>query len=400
MRNHFPKFEMLDARIASPLNKIMQNSYFKKKVSPEEQKSQKEDRFLRGRQIAYMIFYCFRVIGAQDAVLDCADLFSVILRNDDVQEFDTRWDEILLSKTKIPPDDILESLYKLRIRESDQLKTVLELYDMELHQKRSRPDDQKLKTMVKRRKDQKLRLRNFRRQKWQNWNRCSGYESQGIKWYWKRKRNLLSVESKRAVFERRPMQFLAWQRWAWKTDTKNRSILCATNTELEVRREKGASETEASLGSPTDSLQKLLEKALAVNYLVTIGILPPSVHFKKWETGCKFGEEGWWQKCSGSFERCATVELCISGQNRWNLHRFHGRVKKSWGQVDEYDSEKLRSVMITSEKAKVHRSEKCMSKILISAVRTQQNLRIGLRRRLKDRSDVPAETRGDWPRTP
>ena len=30
---HFPNFEMLDARIASALNKIIQNSYFKKKVS-------------------------------------------------------------------------------------------------------------------------------------------------------------------------------------------------------------------------------------------------------------------------------------------------------------------------------------------------------------------------------
>ena len=29
--------------------------------------------------------------------------------------------------------------------------------------------------------------------------------------------------------------------------------------EVEVRREKGASEAEESLGSPTDSLQKLLE---------------------------------------------------------------------------------------------------------------------------------------------
>ena len=28
--------------------------------------------------------------------------------------------------TKIPPDDILEGLYKLRIRESEKLKTVLE----------------------------------------------------------------------------------------------------------------------------------------------------------------------------------------------------------------------------------------------------------------------------------
>ena len=67
----------------------------------------------------------------------------------------------LLSMTKIPPDDVLESLYKLRIRESDQLKTVFELYDMEIHQKISMPNYQKLKTMVKRSIDQKLQLGNF-----------------------------------------------------------------------------------------------------------------------------------------------------------------------------------------------------------------------------------------------
>ena len=50
---------------------------------------------------------------------------------------------------------------KLRTRESDQLKTVLDLYDIEIHQKISMFNFQKLKTMVKRRKDQELRLRNF-----------------------------------------------------------------------------------------------------------------------------------------------------------------------------------------------------------------------------------------------
>ena len=63
--------------------------------------------------------------------------------------------------SKIPSDDILESLYKVKIRESSQLKTVLELYDMEIHQKILMPSYQKLKTMVKRSTDQKLRLRNF-----------------------------------------------------------------------------------------------------------------------------------------------------------------------------------------------------------------------------------------------
>ena len=85
---------MLDATIASALNKIIQNSYFKKKVSLDEQKAQKEDQFLRGRQIASMIYDCFQVNGAHDTVIDYADLFSNTLRNDDVQEFDTRWDEI------------------------------------------------------------------------------------------------------------------------------------------------------------------------------------------------------------------------------------------------------------------------------------------------------------------
>ena len=38
---------------------------------------------------------------------------------DDVQGFDTRWDEVLLSIRKVLQDDVLESLYKMRIRESD-----------------------------------------------------------------------------------------------------------------------------------------------------------------------------------------------------------------------------------------------------------------------------------------
>ena len=152
---------MLDARSASTLNKVIQNSDFKKKVSLEEQKAQKEDRFLRGRQITYMIYDYFRVTGAHDTALDYGDWFSITLRSDGLRDFGTRWDEVLLSMTKIPPDDILGSWYKLRTRESDQLQTVLDLYDMEIHQKISVPNYSKLKTMVKRSIDQKLRFQNF-----------------------------------------------------------------------------------------------------------------------------------------------------------------------------------------------------------------------------------------------
>ena len=145
-----PNFEVLDARIASALNKIIHNSHFKRRISLEEQKAQKQDRFIRGRQIAYLIYEQFRVTGIHDSVENYADLFTISLRNDDIQEFDSRWDGILLSMTKIPPDDILEGLYKLRIRGSEKLKTVLELYDLEIHQKKLGPDYHRLKTMVKR----------------------------------------------------------------------------------------------------------------------------------------------------------------------------------------------------------------------------------------------------------
>ena len=108
-----PNFEVLDARIASALNKIIHNSHFQRRISLEEKKTQKQDRFLRCRQIAYLIYDYFRVTGANDSVENYADLFTISLRNDDIQEFDSTWDGILLSMTKIPPDDIMEGLYKL-----------------------------------------------------------------------------------------------------------------------------------------------------------------------------------------------------------------------------------------------------------------------------------------------
>ena len=63
--------------------------------------------------------------------------------------------------TKITSDDILEGLFKLRIRESEELKTVLELYDLEIHQKKIGPDYHRLKTMVKRSIEQDFRNKNL-----------------------------------------------------------------------------------------------------------------------------------------------------------------------------------------------------------------------------------------------
>ena len=75
-----PNVEVLDARIGSALNKIIHNSHFKRRISLEEQKALKQDRFLRGRQIACLIYDYFRVTGIHDSVENYADLFTISLR--------------------------------------------------------------------------------------------------------------------------------------------------------------------------------------------------------------------------------------------------------------------------------------------------------------------------------
>ena len=108
-----------------------------------------------------MIYDYFRVTGSHDSVENYTDLFTISIRSDDIEEFDSKWDGFLLSMTKIPHDEILEGLYKLRIRESEKLETVLALYDVETHQKKLGPDYRRLKAMVKRSIEQEIRNKNF-----------------------------------------------------------------------------------------------------------------------------------------------------------------------------------------------------------------------------------------------
>ena len=115
-----------------------------RRVNLAEQKAQLEGRFLRGRQIALMIFEYFRVTGAHESVLDCSDLFRIALQGDD-------------QSMKFPQTTFLERLYKMRERESDQLKTVLAIFEQEINQHISQPYHQKLKRCM----DQKTRARNI-----------------------------------------------------------------------------------------------------------------------------------------------------------------------------------------------------------------------------------------------
>ena len=56
----------------------------------------------------------FRATGAFDAAQDLSDIFNTFLHGDDIEDFDTRWDQALLAASEIPTKNVLEGLYKLK----------------------------------------------------------------------------------------------------------------------------------------------------------------------------------------------------------------------------------------------------------------------------------------------
>ena len=69
-------------RSLPPWSRSSQNWHFRKRVYPEEQKAQRDDRFLRGRQIDSVIYEHFHVTGTHVAIFDCSDLFSISSHGD------------------------------------------------------------------------------------------------------------------------------------------------------------------------------------------------------------------------------------------------------------------------------------------------------------------------------
>ena len=75
---------------------------FERSVQTEESEAQKKGGYLTGRQIAWLIHKNFKFSGESEVILDLCDLLKVELKNDNVQAFDTKWDEVKSSMSKKP----------------------------------------------------------------------------------------------------------------------------------------------------------------------------------------------------------------------------------------------------------------------------------------------------------
>ena len=137
-----------------------------------------------------------------------------------------------------------KGLYKLRTRESEKLKTVLELCNMEIHQKKAGPDDHRLKAMVKRSIEQDIRNKNFGTRIGNYEKKRRGHES-GNKTAWtKNSWRLLAMENQRAVFQRR-------HNCSFRHDVKKRAKMTQTNpspSSFMQQNERNASRTRSPRG--------------------------------------------------------------------------------------------------------------------------------------------------------
>ena len=71
------------------------------------------------------------------------------LENDDIQDYDLRWEQALLLASDPPSDKVLEGLYVSKLQDSFQAQTIMALFNQEILRGRGRRDYHRLRMCVK-----------------------------------------------------------------------------------------------------------------------------------------------------------------------------------------------------------------------------------------------------------
>ena len=334
--------------------------------------------------------------------------------------------------TKIPSDDILESLYQLRIRESEKLKTALELYDLQIHQKKAGPDYHRLKTMVKTCIEQDLRIKNFGAGNG-NYERNAVVKNQGTKR--RGQRTLGDCWQGRANG-----QCSKGDNCSFRHDINKRAKLTQPNpspSSFMRQNERNASRTRSPRGkSPSGRMSrwpcKDYVKGTCTNSFCEKWH-PPVCLFYKSENGCRFGE-----KCSFLHRQVDEQPSKRSKKNgdksavaMLKKHEQHHRTERPGVYAYSSNTRQLGCVFQDMEPPKsssiLRKSSDIRKPIqrvkftkavarhadirdqnpslgmicpgeLMNVTPMLQNLRIGLKKRRNGKSDVPVKQRGGWPK--
>ena len=159
----FPDYEELDLMMAAVLKWCYdKHTHFRKKIRVEEQRAQKDNRFLRGRHIAFLMYEYFRPTRSFDEIQGLSGLFSIKLEYNDIQDFDLRWEQAPLLTSNPPSDKVLEGLCVSKLQDFSQIHTIMALYDQEILRGGGKRDCHRLSMCVRLYMEQAQRSENFR----------------------------------------------------------------------------------------------------------------------------------------------------------------------------------------------------------------------------------------------
>ena len=121
-----------------------------RKLATEERLQTKNNpiHILSGRQIAYRIFEHFALPAASKEQLDINHLCNLELKNDNLRQFSTKWDEIIIQLPEEPPDNWIEPMDKKQLEKSAQFAPYMTLYKNRIAMQEDKPSYKSLKDLV------------------------------------------------------------------------------------------------------------------------------------------------------------------------------------------------------------------------------------------------------------
>ena len=121
------KFTTLDAKLLSALTNILTGD-FARKVDTYKETEATNHRYVRSRQVLFMMHEHFSTNIKHGATYSLQDLFSVKLKGDNLRGFISNWDQVMAGIPKVPEINILETLFFNQLKNSKAIAHDLQEY--------------------------------------------------------------------------------------------------------------------------------------------------------------------------------------------------------------------------------------------------------------------------------
>ena len=121
------KFTTLDAKLLSALTNILTGD-FARKVDTYKETEATNHRYVRGRQVLFMMHEYFSTNIKHGATYSLQDLFSVKMKGENLRGFISNWDQVMAGIPKVPETSILETLFFNQVKNSKAIAHDLQEY--------------------------------------------------------------------------------------------------------------------------------------------------------------------------------------------------------------------------------------------------------------------------------